>query len=107
MNSDVKISFPNEIIESMNFEQTLFTPENDKIGIAIFSELEDNNHIVRVYHLLYDDHENVYNFIQELTAFSFQSREEVDELIKRLPTISGIEMLLMLHPIPTAQTYVN
>lgn len=107
MDSDIKVSFPNEIIENMSFEQTLFSPENEKIGIAMFSHIENDNHILRIYQLLLDEEESTYNFIQELTAFSFQSRHEVDELIKRLPQLSGIEMLLMLHPIPTTQTYLN
>lgn len=107
MDPDVKISFPNEILENMTFEQTIFSPENEKIGIAVFSETEDDSHIMRIYHLLFDEDEQVYNFIQELTAFSFQSRREVDDLIKRLPTLSGIEMLLMLHPISASAPFLN
>lgn len=107
MNPDVKISFPNEIMENMKFEQTLFTPENEKIGIAIFSETENDNHIMRIYQLLYDEDDETYNFIQELTAFSFQKRNQLDDLIERLPTLSGIEMLLMLHPLPASDPYVN
>lgn len=107
MDIDTKISFPNEIIETMTFEQTLFSPENNQVGIAIFSEVENSNHIVRVYHLSLDADETVYNFIQELAAFSYQSRNEVDDFIKHLPTLSGIEMLLMLHPIEPAHEYLN
>lgn len=107
MDPDVKVSFPNEILENMKFEQTIFSPENDKIGIAIFSETENDSHIMRIYHLLYDEDEHVYNFIQELTAFSFQSQREVDDLIERLPTLSGIEMLLMLQPIPVANSFLK
>ena len=106
MDTDTKISFPNEIIATMTFEQTLFSPENKQVGIAIFSEVENKHHIVRVYHLSLDDDETVYHFIQELAAFSYQSRDQVDDFIKHLPTLSAIEMLLMLNPIEPAQEFL-
>lgn len=107
MNPEIKISFPDEVLDEMTFEQTLFSPDNQNIGIVMFSEVIQEDHILRLYHLLRDETEETYQFVQELAAFSFKSRHEVDDFIQRLPTLSGIEMLLMLNPVTPSDALLN
>lgn len=100
MNDDKLISFPNELLETMTIEETIFTPENKNIGVAILSEMENTNHVLRIFQLVLSPDKKQYNFVQELAAFSFKHRSEVDEFLKILPNMSGLEMLMLLHPNP-------
>ena len=103
MGSDKLISFPNELLERMTIEDTIFTLENESIGVAILSERNNMDYIVRIYQLVLSSNKEEYNFIQEMAAFNFRHRHEVDEFLKRLPNMSALEMLMMLHSIPHSQ----
>ncbi len=103
MDTDKIISFPNELLEKMTIETTIFSPENDRIGVAILSERNNMDHIVRIYQLVLSSNNEEYNFVQEMAAFSYKYRDEVDDFLERLPNMSALEMLMMLHPIPNAQ----
>jgi len=103
LDTDKLVSFPNELLEKMTIETTIFSPDNKRIGVAILSEEINMNHIVRIYQLVLSSDNEEYNFIQEMAAFSYKQRREVDDFLERLPNMSAIEMLMMLHPIPNAQ----
>src|SRR5690625_3425575 len=93
------IAFPVGILDRMTIESAIFTPENKKLGIIVLSEFIKSEHILRVYQLVLSTDETQYNFVQELVAFNLKTREEADELIERLPNISGLEMLFLLNPV--------
>ncbi|WP_085993243.1 hypothetical protein [Oceanobacillus senegalensis] len=101
MSSDRMVSFPNEFLESMNIETTIFTPQDEKIGIAALSETENANITLRLYQLLRSDDNHVYSPVIELAAFSFSNRQDMNEFLKKLPDMTGIEMLMLLNPITT------
>ncbi|MBP1969179.1 hypothetical protein J2Z83_001283 [Virgibacillus natechei] len=99
MNSDKRVVFPNEMLENRQIETTIFTPANDVYGVAVLSEKAGATIILRLYQLVVDA-DYTYQPVQELTAFSFGSRSELDSFLDRLPEISGLEMLMLLNPLP-------
>ncbi|GAB3042120.1 hypothetical protein [Virgibacillus ainsalahensis] len=99
MNSEKTVYFPDELLENRQIETTIFTPLNDLIGVAALSEQEGPTFILRLFQLTVFEGET-YEPIQELAAFSFQSREELDSFLERLPDLTGLEMLMLLNPLP-------
>lgn len=95
----MSVEFPDELLEGRLIETTIFSPENEDIGIAILSEFQGGTYVMRIYQLEQSQHEK-YSPIQELAAFSFHSRRKFDEFLESLPEMSGLEMLLALNPSP-------
>src|SRR5690625_5915421 len=91
------IAFPVGILDRMTIESAIFTPENKKLGIIVLSEFIKSEHILRVYQLVLSTDETQYNFVEELVAFNLKKREETDELIERIPNISGLEMIFLIN----------
>ncbi|PAV28420.1 hypothetical protein CIL05_17465 [Virgibacillus profundi] len=103
MGAERIVVFPDELLERMQLETTIFTPANDAVGFAALSEEVGLTLILRLYQLVMDE-DNIYDPIQELAAFSFESRIELDQFINRLPEITGLEMLTILNPLPGASS---
>lgn len=103
LNTDQVVVFPNKLFEKFTLELTIFSPENKHVGVATFSDVEDTKHIIRLYQLLFSFDSQQYNVIQEIAAFRYQSRQDLDNFLKRLPSMSAIEMLMMLHPVEPFQ----
>lgn len=101
-----EVIFPNELLEEMKIESTFFSPVDDNVGIAALSHLENNQHVLRLYHLLRNNNLK-YHPVQELAAFSFVAYEELIDFLKRLPQMSGFEMLLLLNPLPQSPQSKN
>jgi hypothetical protein len=100
MNSK-NVAFPDELLVNRTLETTIFTKENDLFGIAVLSEQgEDGLLVLRIYQLLWSEEEDSFIPVQELEAFGFYSREELVDFVERLPDISGLEMLMLLNPLP-------
>jgi len=99
MSSEKEVVFPNELLEEMQVETTIFSPENEIIAIAALSKIENSAHILSLWQLLKD--QNSYHPVQELAAFSFLDRVDLEDFLHRLPDMSGIEMLLILNPLPS------
>lgn len=98
MDTEKMIVLPKEL-ESMELETVIsLSLENEEVGIIVLSELENDNHVLRLVHSIEVDDEK-YDFIQELAAFSFQSRQELNDFVQSLPNLSGLEMLLLLNPL--------
>src|SRR5690625_6747457 len=97
--TDQMIAFPVGILDRLTIETAIFTPEDKELGIIVLSEVIESEHILRVYQLMLSTDEIQYNFVQELVAFTLNTREEADELIEMFPNISGLEMLFMLNPL--------
>ena len=107
MNSSQIVSFPNELLEKFTIESTIFPPENEKNGVAILSEVENTDHIVRIYQLKQSFDGKEYHVIQEVAAFRYKNRGQLDDFLARLPNMSALEMLMMLHPIVPFPSLMN
>jgi len=75
MNSEKKVRFDNSMVEE-----------------------KDNMFIVRVFELA--QHEDAFYPIQDLAAFSFGTKTELNAFVARLPELTGLEMPLLLNPMP-------
>lgn len=106
MEQDKNVIFPNEMLEEMQLEGTVFPTIESPFGIAMFSEVEENNHVLRVYQLLFESEQNSYVPIQELAAFQFPDRETMMEFKERLPHLNGIEMLMILNPLESSDSLI-
>src|SRR5690625_6132285 len=98
MHSDKLVVFPQDLLETMTIESTLFLPNNEDLGVAILSKQINDHYIAKVYQLSLSEDQQQYNFIQELAVFKYETQDEIDQLITRLPEMSGLEMLIMLNP---------
>jgi hypothetical protein len=96
-------SFQDERLEKMHLETTIFSPENDNFAVAALSEEVGPTLILHLYQLVVDE-DGGYQPVQELAAFSFQNRLDLDDFLDRLPEISGLEMLMLLNPLPSGST---
>lgn len=100
MNSK-RVIFPDELLENTVVETTIFTEQNDIYGIAALSEEgEGSTFILRIHQLMWLDDEGAFSPVQELEAFSFLNRGDLDDFLTRLPNITGLEMLMLLNPLP-------
>lgn len=102
MHADTFIVFPQELLKTMTIEATIFPPDDEQVGVAVLSEHLNDYFIVKLYQLSLSEDAMQYNFIQELTTFKFITHQEIDDFVERLPHISGLEMLLMLNPVPAS-----
>ncbi|MCP3740866.1 hypothetical protein [Rossellomorea sp. BNER] len=95
-NMDIKASFPNEISEKMLFETLVISPVNVNIGISIFTEKKNGHHVLRIFQMRLSEDE-VYEMIQELEAFAFPLRSDLDQFLEKLLEMSGLDMLVLLN----------
>lgn len=108
LNIDQAVVFPNELLEKYTLESTFFSPTHTHFGLATFSQIQDSVHIIRLYQLARSNHDEQYHVVQEMVSFSYQNRQDLDDFLKRLPNMSAIEMLMMLHPSDDSQSlYMN
>ncbi|MFA1820151.1 hypothetical protein ACDX78_08180 [Virgibacillus oceani] len=96
MHSEKKVRFDDSMLEEMNVETTIFSEEHPELGFAVLSEEKDSMFIVRVFELAQD--EDAFFPIQDLAAFSFGTKRELNAFVDRLPELTGLEMLLLLNP---------
>lgn len=99
MNSEKSVAFPNDLLEQMTIEQTLFPSNSDDVGISILSSIENDLHIMRVYQLLLNQSTMVYEPVQEMVSFSFENRSEFVDFLTQLPNLTGLELLILMNPI--------
>lgn len=98
MNSK-RVVFPDELLENTVIETTIFTEHNDVYGIAALSEEgEGSTPFLRLYQLIWFNDEEVFSPVQQLEAFGFLNRGDLDDFLTRLPNMTGLEMLLLLNP---------
>lgn len=102
-----KVIYPNELLAEMNVEGTIFPESSSPIGVANLSHQEGSSHVLRIYQLLFNNDQNAYEFVQELTAFTFNSRQELIDFLESLPHLNGLEMLMLLNPLQQTQEYLN
>ncbi len=107
MNADKKVLYPNQLLEEMQIEGTIFPKSKSNMGVATLSHEVNSKHILRIYHLLLNDGEDNYEVIQELAAFTFEDRDELLYFLDDLPDLNGLEMLMLLNPFPQNNLLVN
>src|SRR5699024_4218990 len=99
MYSDVKLNMPDEILQTMKFEENIISTAKIDVIISGFSEHNGGGHILRIYQLSYSYFTDAYNFVQELEDLSFRNHEQLVGFFDELPQLNGIEMLMLLNPI--------
>lgn len=99
MYQDKKVVYPNELLENMRAEGTIFPDNATDVGVATLSHQDGENHILRIYQLLFNHEESTYEPVQELAAFNFMSRNELVRFLDDLPHFNGLEMLMLLNPL--------
>lgn len=93
------ISIPSNLSNSLKLEETFFPSNSDRVGIAVFSEVNENQDILRIIQIVYNDDTSNFEFTQELAAFSFDNRDKLEDFIISLPALTGLEMLMLLNPL--------
>ncbi|GAB3806661.1 hypothetical protein [Virgibacillus kimchii] len=101
MNSAKKVRFDDDMLENMEIETSIFSPVHPELGVAVLSEKKDGMFIVHILELAKD--EDAFFPIQELASFSFSTKREMKDFVKQLPDMSGLEMLLLLNPMPRTE----
>lgn len=99
MYKNKEVIYPNQLTKDMKIEEDIFPTIESDIGITTLSQQINSNHILRIYQLLYNHENENYEVVQELEAFTFQTRKELTDFIKKLPQLNAIEMLLLLNPL--------
>lgn len=107
MNEIKKVSYPDSLLLKMKVESTIFSPHKSDIGVAILSEKINSDHVLRIYHLLFNNEKEVFNLVQELAAFTFNHRNELTSFLTDLPHLNGLEMLILLNPLNQHNSYLN
>lgn len=103
-----KLYLPDEVLQDMKLEDVIFPINSDKTGVVVLSQKGKNNDsVMRLFQLLLDQEADQYYPVQELAAFSFQSYEELKDFLITLPNLNGIEMLMLLNPLPPIETAVD
>jgi len=94
-----KVVYPNELLQNMRVEGTIFPENASQVGVATFSQQNGSDHILRIYQLLFNNTESVYEPVKELAAFNFMSRRDLVGFLDDLPHLNGLEMLMLLNPL--------
>ncbi|WP_087974170.1 hypothetical protein [Oceanobacillus rekensis] len=105
MYAEPNVVFPKQLLEKMTLDTTIFSPTNEIFAVSALTEEVGSTLILRLYQLALDE-DRIYRPVQELAAFSFRNRLELDDFLGRLPEISGLEMLMLLNPIPDGSTFI-
>lgn len=84
----------------MQIEETIFPNTTSNMGVATLSHKIDSNHILRIYHLQLDHEKDTYEVVQEPAAFTFEDRNELVYFLDNLSHLNGLEMLMLLNPLP-------
>ena len=107
MNEDKKVLYPNQLLEEMRVEGTIFPENASQFGVATLSHQDGSAHVLRIYQLLFNDYEEAYEPVQELAALRFESRKELVDFHNDLPHLNGLEMLMLLNPLNKDNSETN
>lgn len=101
-NRGKRVILPDGLLQKFTIEESYFPPHSSLVGACALSEVKGNQHIVRIYQLLFNRKTDAFMPVQEMAAFSFYSRKELDIFLKKLPHFNGLEMLMLLNPVEEA-----
>ncbi|HLS61328.1 MAG TPA: hypothetical protein VK044_09375 [Virgibacillus sp.] len=95
------------VLDSMQIELIMLTPVSDQVAASVLSEFIQGKYTLHIHQLELSTDKEHYQFVQELATFQIDTRAELDEMIERLPKLSGIEMLFLLNPQPDFLSLMN
>ncbi|MBM7580814.1 hypothetical protein [Jeotgalibacillus terrae] len=101
--NNVKVTIPDEMREEMEIQSTIVNPVNPDVAILVMSKGLNhfsNEIVIRLYLLQKNHTDHTFDIQYELEAFMFLNYKQARNFIKRLPNMSGLEMLLLLNPQP-------
>lgn len=105
MQKQDKLSLPDEMFQDMELEDVIFPVNLEETGVVVFSQTgENNDYVMRVFQLILNPELDRYFPVQELVAFSFPSYDKLKDFLITLPNLNGIEMLMLLNPLPPIET---
>jgi len=107
MNNEKKVVFPTSVLEEMQIEGTIFPKVVSDLGIAMLSHQDGPAHVLRIYQLLYNSVDDIYEPVQELASFSLPTKNDLLSFIDNIPHLNGIEMLLLLNPLNQQPDFLN
>lgn len=107
MNSNLRISLPDDLTENSIVEVTMISPKNEQEGIVALSEDIGEVINLRLFHLFLSADDEVYYPVQELAAFCFKERKYLEDFLSELPNMSALDMLILLNPITLDDSVLN
>ncbi|KGP89666.1 hypothetical protein N780_10240 [Pontibacillus chungwhensis BH030062] len=94
-----EINLPQDYNYSATIEGVMINPHDNGVGATIlsFSDEITGDLIVKVCAMIHDAQTDSYDVIRDLEAFSFKDIAYGRDFIKRLPTMSAIELMFMMN----------
>ena len=93
------IVFPNEMLKGMQIENLIVSPHDHRIAVIPLSGKSQNMHQLRLYQLVRGEDQQFFP-THEIGAFRFYSRKALVDFLTRLPKMSALEILMLIHPAP-------
>ncbi|MBU7595919.1 hypothetical protein [Metabacillus halosaccharovorans] len=94
---DVKVIFPNDLLDSKDLMGVITNPNEKIIGFAVFSETnswQENPYLASVYLLGWNHGLGSYQVIDELYTFDFPTEWQREKFYSDLPTMSALELMI-------------
>lgn len=96
---DRNVLLTEQLKEDLQHEDTIISPMYEQVGFALMSHVQDNQHVLRIFQLLLME-DDQYHPVQELEAYSFPTRREMEDFMNHLPGMTALELLLLQNPLP-------
>lgn len=98
---NVNVEVPNELLKGMEIQAKVVSPKHPNVGVLILSK--DYNQlsreiVIRLYRMHKGPVDKRFHVVSELEAFMFTNYKQAKEFLKKLPNMTGLEMLLLLNP---------
>lgn len=94
-----KIEFPIEFTEgNKTIVSAVFSPVKDSVGVLLVGENFEEatgTPVIRIY--LMEKEGETFHCKDEIEAFAFESVDHAVEFAEKLPNISALEILMMMH----------
>ncbi|MED1201777.1 hypothetical protein [Heyndrickxia acidicola] len=100
---DLNFSIDNNILKHSKVLTSITTPFNPNIAFLVMGEEvkpQSKANIVRIYHTRRNAKNNKFQITAELEAFQFSSYQSAKAFVKKLPEMTGLEMLMLMNKIP-------
>ncbi|MFB3167477.1 hypothetical protein P5G62_010185 [Neobacillus sp. 179-C4.2 HS] len=89
ISNNVKVEFPEGVLNGKKIEDIIISPINKLIGVAVVSGKLKNLYLLRLYQLVTGEGWPCYVPTHEIGAFTFHTRKKMDDFVLRLPEFSG------------------
>jgi hypothetical protein len=105
----VKIEMDHDFLQNKIIQDIILNPDNDELGVVIFSQgysPDSNNIMVSIYQVI-KTNIRCYTPYYKLEEFKFSNFELADKFITQLPTMSALEMVVMLRSPDNVNPYIS